>query len=166
MASELDELESRIREDVETAKRCADPDCFDCYMARSATALIARVRELEAGRDRLAHELKVSESLLRVSDTALINICKALRVPLEWHAEPFPAEAEVLTAIDRLAAEVQVLRYQSLDRRDEVGRFREALEMIASPGTIEDFGNGWAVGLARKALPNKGAAAISPEGKE
>lgn len=35
---------------------------------------------------------------------------------------------------------------------EELARLREALGAIASPGSIEDFGNGWAVGLARKAL--------------
>lgn len=41
-------------------------------------------------------------------------------------------------------------------RTEEVERLREDLVMIASPGSIEDYGNGWAVERARRALAETG----------
>jgi hypothetical protein len=46
---------------------------------------------------------------------------------------------------DRLTAELEAAQ-------QDAARLREALDTIASPGSIEDYGNGWAVELARRAM--------------
>lgn len=55
------------------------------------------------------------------------------------------------------AAREQELRAEAAESalttaQQDAARLREALGTIASPGSIEDFGNGWAVGIARKAI--------------
>lgn len=53
---------------------------------------------------------------------------------------------------------------QALTReRAQAEALRAALDMIASPGTIEDFGNGWAVGIARAALAPQPSAPAKEE---
>jgi hypothetical protein len=72
---------------------------------------------------RLIHDLEDAraerdsfDELLAHSNRALVNICKALGVPLDWHAEPFPAEEDVLRAIADLTQQVTRLR----EERDKV----------------------------------------------
>lgn len=50
----------------------------------------------------LQAELKASNWLLQESDKALVKICQALGVDVDWHAEPFPHLEEVLAAIEKL----------------------------------------------------------------
>jgi len=60
---------------------------------------------LSASHEALTHECAINDELRPASDTALVNICKVLNVPLDWHAEPFPSEPEVLAAIEALKQE-------------------------------------------------------------
>lgn len=77
--------------------------------------------------------------LLKHSDAALVKICKALNVPLDWHAEPFPAEEEVLAAIAAALAQVTALKEENqqkdsiiIDLRKVLFEERERLRVLTA----------------------------------
>jgi hypothetical protein len=65
--------------------------------AETIVSLHQQLAEAEAARDTFDAQARDAEGVL-------CRISKKLKVPLDWHCEPFPAEPEVIAAIDKLAA--------------------------------------------------------------
>jgi hypothetical protein len=74
------------------------------YLQECIKGQATAIEALLASHEALKQECAINDVLRPASDTALVNICKALDVPLDWHAEPFPAEDAVLAKIAALSA--------------------------------------------------------------